>query len=166
VLLARSPSASDGLQCCQTMPGSPSLSAVWTPPAKIVPTALRKAALPAGQAAAIAQAIVNQGLPTTVRPLLLDRISPRPGEQITVVAADLVASSAHDALFILQGPGGRSQRLVQVSSGVAAGLVTLPTHLEAGTWALAVQDISGVHLMNGRPTGTVLLDLAVFTIAK
>jgi hypothetical protein len=139
---------------------------VAAPPAKVVPTALHKASIPAGEATAITQAIVNQGLPTTVRPLLLDRTSPRPGEQITVVAADLAVSSAHDALFILQGPGGRSQRLVQISSGVAVGLVTLPSHLAAGTWALAVQDISGVHLINGRPTGKVLLDLAVFTIAE
>ena len=126
--------------------------------------ALHPAPFPAGQIKEITQAIVNQPVPALVRPLLVSVSAFHPGQTLTVAAGDL-GSAPHDVLFILQGPGVRAQRLVQVSHGVSVGTVTLPSALAPGTWALAAEDLSGVHAHGiKRPTGTVLLDLTVFTL--
>jgi hypothetical protein len=128
------------------------------------PAALHPGPFPAGQIKEITQAIVNQPVPTLVRPLLVGVSALHPGQTLTVAAADL-RSTPHDVLFILQGPGGRAQRLVQVSHGVSVGTVTLPSGLAPGVWALAAEDLSGVHAHGiKRPTGKVLLDLTVFTV--
>jgi hypothetical protein len=132
--------------------------------AHLNPAALHPGPFPAGQIKEITQAIVNQPVPTLVRPLLVSVSALHPGQTLTVAAADL-RSTPHDVLFILQGPGGRAQRLVQVSHGVSVGTVTLPSALAPGVWALAAEDLSGVHAHGiKRPTGKVLLDLTVFTV--
>jgi hypothetical protein len=47
------------------------------------------------------------------------------------------------------------------------GAVTLPGSLSPGTWALAAEDLSGVQATgSSRPTGTALLDLAIFSISR
>ncbi len=126
---------------------------------------LHKVELPSNGVTTIAQAIVNKAVSTTVRPLLINTPSLVPGEKVTVAAGDLGSGARHDALFILQGPTKRYQRLVQVNFGVAVGVVTIPTDLSPGTWALGVMDLTKVSISGGqKPAGTVLLDLAVFTV--
>ena len=149
-------------------PGStafPSTSVLQVAPAAhLNPTSLHPGPFPAGQINEIAQAIVNQPVRTLVRPLLVNVSAFHAGQTLTVAAGDLRAVP-HSVLFILQGPGGRAQRLVRVSHGVSVGMVTLPSPLAPGTWALAAEDLSGVHARGiKRPTGTILLDLTIFTL--
>jgi hypothetical protein len=150
-------------------PGSDS-----TPPAPLVlrvtqvtslnPETLHPGPFPGNQIRQVTQAIVDQPVPTTVRPLLVSVSSLHPGETLTVAAGDLPVSP-HDVLFILQGPSFRSQRLVHVIHGVAVGAVTLPSSLAHGQWALAAEDLSGVQVSGkARPQGTALLDLSIFKI--
>lgn len=151
-------------------PGStafPRTSALRVAPVtSLTTTALHPGPFPAGQIKQIAQAIVNQPVPALVRPLLVNVSAFRPGQTLTVAAGEL-GSAPHDVLFILAGPGTRAQRLVQVSHGVSVGTITLPGTLAPGTWALAAEDLSGVHAQGTRrPTGTVLLDLTVFTVLQ
>jgi hypothetical protein len=130
------------------------------------PTDFHPVALDSAQVSPEAQAIVNQAVPTSVRPLLITSGAElRPGESVTVVAARLGAGPAHDALFILQGPNRRAEQLVQVSSGISAGRVHIPDDLGPGRWDLAVEDLSGIQANQGaKPSGTVLLDLAQFSV--
>jgi len=65
------------------------------------------------------------------------------------VAAAQLGAAPHDVLFILQGPGGRWQRLVQAWQDVSVAVVTLPSRLAHGTWALAVEDDSGIVFAAG-----------------
>jgi len=134
------------------------------PVSHLNPAALHPGPFPAGQLKQITQAIVNQPGPALVRPLLVSVSALHAGQTLTVAAGDL-GSGPHDVLFILQGPGVRAQRLVQVSHGVSVGIVTLPSTLAPGTWALAAEDLAAVHAQGARrPTGTVLLDLTVFAL--
>ena len=88
-----------------------------------------------------------------------------PGATVAVAAGDLPTSPSHDALFILQGPTSRAQRLVAVRHGVAVGVVTLPASLPRGTSILAAEDFSRLRVSGqARPTGIVLLDIAVFSV--
>lgn len=110
----------------------------------------------------LARAIVNQPAKTIVRPLLIST-GLHAGENVTVIAGDLPPTPPHDAMFILEGPNSRAQRLVQVTHGIAAGIVTIPRSLRPGTWTLAVEDLSHLDLPGtGLPVGTAFLDLAVF----
>jgi hypothetical protein len=127
------------------------------------PKALHKAELQRSEVVPITQAVVNQALPTIVRPLLISGAL-RPGATVTVVAVDLTRTH-HNALFILQGPGLRAQRVVQVTSGLAAGVVHLPYTLSHGNWALGAEDLSRIQVIpRHKPTGMVLLDLAIFSV--
>lgn len=82
-----------------------------------------------------------------------------------VVAARLPSAPAHYALFVLEGPGYRGQRLVQAIDGVAAGIVTLPKTMKKGTWAIGVEDLSQVTAGPGDSVqGQVLLDLGIFRV--
>lgn len=142
----------------------PSVLAV-APVARLNLAALSRGPVPANQVAGVTQAIVNQPVPTQVRPLLVSAAGLRPAQTLTVAAGGLPVFP-HDAEFILQGPGFLAQRLVRVVDGVAVVAVTLPHSLTPGTWALAAEDLSGVHAAAGsRPTGTVLLDLAIFDVS-
>ncbi len=130
------------------------------------PHALRGGPFPRRQIPRVTQAIVNQPVPTRVRPLLVSATTFHAGQTLTVAAA-LLPAFPHDVEFILQGPGLRAQRLVRVVDGVAAGTVTLPASLSPGTWALGAEDLSGLRVTRGRRlTGTVLLDLTIFTISR
>jgi hypothetical protein len=149
-------------------PGStvfPSTSVLQVAPVTdLNPAALHPGPFPVGQVKGITQAIVNQPVQTLTRPLLVSVSAFRTGQTVTVAASDL-GSAPHDVLFILEGPGLRAQRLVRASHGASAVMVTLPATLAQGTWALAAEDLSGVHAQGTkRPTGTVLLDLTVFTL--
>lgn len=135
-----------------------------TPVTSLNPETLHPGPFPRNQIRRVTQAIVDQPVPTTVRPLLVSVSSFRPGETLTVAAGGLPDTS-HDVLFILQGPSSRSQRLVHVIHGVAVGAVTLPASLAPGQWALAAEDLSGLQVPGqGRPHGTALLDLSIFKI--
>jgi hypothetical protein len=149
-------------------PGLPPAPSVlqMAPVTSLNPRALRGGPFPKKQIPRIVQAIVNQPVPTRVRPLLVSATAFHAGQTLTVAAA-LLPAFPHDAEFILQGPGLRAQRLVRVVNGVAAGTVTLPASLSPGTWALGAEDLSGLRVTRGRRlTGTVLLDLTVFTISR
>lgn len=126
---------------------------------------LHKAEYTQAAASEQARALLTQISPVRVLPLLTDRTSFASGAQITVAAARM-GPSEHDVLYILQGPGGRWQRLVQAEHGVAVALVTLPDHLAVGTWALAVEDDSGIDLTPGSasPSGQIQLDLLTFRV--
>ena len=87
----------------------------------------------------------------------------RAGETLTVTAGGLPAIP-HDALFILQGSSYRSQRLVRVIHGVAAGAATLPKSLRPGP-ALAAEDLSGVQASGERSHRHCRLDLIIFSIS-
>jgi len=135
-----------------------------TPVTSLNPERLHPGSFPRNQIRQVTQAIIDQPVPTTVRPLLVSASSLHPGETLTVAAGDL-PDTPHDVLFILQGPSSRSQKLVQVIHGIAVGAVTLPASLAPGQWALAAEDLSDVHVPGkGRPQGTALLDLTIFTI--
>jgi hypothetical protein len=147
------------------LPSAPSVLQVASV-VRLKPDALHRGPFPASEIPGVAQAIVNQPVPTRVRPLLVSAAVFRPGETLTAAAAVLPAFP-HDVLFILQGPGVRAQRLVRVVNGVAAGAVTLPRLLSPGQWALGAEDLSGLRVTGRRRlTGTVLLDLTIFTIAR
>jgi hypothetical protein len=83
-----------------------------------------------------------------VYPLFLSTQTVNPGGSVIVAATHLGGAPNHDALFILQGPSGRFQHLVQVRSRVAAGIVTIPPGIRAGTWYLAVEDLSQASRSN------------------
>lgn len=135
------------------------------PVTKLSPSELRAAPLPIDQLQSETLSIVNQPVPTQVRRLLVSREQLRPGETLTMVAGKLPLAPAHAALFVVQGPDYRAQRLVQVRLGIAAALVTLPGHMAPGTWALAAEDLSRLHLApGGHVTGLVLLNLGIFTV--
>jgi len=124
---------------------------------------LHQGTFPRSSVPSLAQAIVNQPVSTLARPLLVSAAL-RPGENVIVAAGDLPLAPPHDAMFILQGPNSRAQRLVQVSRGVAAGVVTIPASLSPGTWVLAAEDLSQLRAIAARrPSGPVYLDLAVVT---
>jgi hypothetical protein len=115
----------------------------------------------------LARAVVNQPVDTSTRPILTDVSQLRPGATITVVAPNLPSRPAHDALFILQGPGYRGERLVQVRSGVAAALIRLPTTVSTGTWVLASEDLSGLVISSqNQLSGDVVLDLGIFDVGR
>ena len=136
------------------------------PVTKVNPAALRRGPFPRNRVRDITQAIVNQPVPTRVRPLLVSAADFHAGQTLTVAAGDLPAFP-HDVQFTLQGPGLLAQRLVRVVNGVAVGAVTLPRPLGPGTWALGAEDLSGVRASRSkRPTGTALLDLTIFTVAR
>ncbi len=129
------------------------------------PRSLSRGPFPKADLAALAQAIVNQPIRIVVRPLLISAAL-RPGESITIAAGDLPTSPPHDVLFVLQGPGLRAQQLVQVSNGIATGIVTVPASLSPGTWVLAAVDLSQIHATGrGRPSGIAQLDMAVFQVS-
>jgi hypothetical protein len=135
-----------------------------TPVTSLNPETLHPGPFPGNQIRQVTQAIVDQPVPTAVRPLLVSVSSFHPGETLTVAAGGL-PDTPHDVLFILQGPSSRSQRLVHVIHGVAVGAVTLPNSLAPGQWALAAEDLSGVQVPGkGRLHGTALLDLSIFKI--
>lgn len=130
------------------------------------PKALHPGPFPGSQIRRFTQAIADQPVRAKVRPLLVSAAAFRPGLTLTVAAGDL-PDTPHDVLFVLQGPALREQQRVRVEHGVAVGAVTLPRSLPRGTWALAAEDLSGVRTAGRkRPTGTVLLDLTIFTINR
>jgi hypothetical protein len=147
------------------LPAAPSVLQI-APVASLNPGVLRRGPFPASQIPSVTQAIVNQPVPTRVRPLLVSATAFHAGQTLTVAAA-VLPEFPHDVEFILLGPGLRAQRLVRVVHGVAAGAVTLPPLLSPGTWALGAEDLSGLHVTRGRHlSGTVLLDLTIFTISR
>lgn len=161
------PSLPPGFSLAATPGAVPTPSELAVAPVTSLDTAaLRRGPFPRAQLQDITQAIVNEPEPTRVRPLLVSPASFRPGQTLTVAAGDL-PDFPHDVEFILQGPGLRAQRLVRVTDGIAVGAVTLPATLSPGTWALAAEDLSGVQATGtSPPTGTVLLDLTIFTISR
>lgn len=127
---------------------------------------LHRAPLPVSLARTLTQVIVAQPLTTEVRPLLVSDVRLSGGEKVNVVAARLPNSPAHYALFVLEGPGYRGQRLVQAVDGVAAGIVTLPKTMKKGTWAIGVEDLSQVTAGTGDSVqGDILLDLGIFKVS-
>jgi hypothetical protein len=118
---------------------------------------------------AVVSVVVNEPFVTTrIRPLLLyPSAAVGPGEWVDVVAGDMGTTKVHDAIFILQGPGSKYERLVHIQFGIAAGMVYIPAHLAPGLWALGAEDPSEVTVI--RPNhfgGVVLFDLAVFTVGR
>jgi hypothetical protein len=106
-------------------------------------------------------AVINEPDPLLIRPLFLSSETVRPGGTVIVAATHLgISPPHHDALFILQGPGGRYQRLVAVGGQVAAGVVTLPATLQAGSWIIAVEDLSQLG-----SEGRVLVDIAELSVS-
>src|SRR6516164_8865626 len=73
------------------------------PVTSLNPKTLHPGPLPGSQIRQVTQVIVDQPVPTTVRPLLVSVSSLHPGETLTVAAGDLPVTP-HDVLFILQGP--------------------------------------------------------------
>lgn len=135
------------------------------PLTQLRPAALRRAPQPAALVRRTALALVNQPVLTRVQPLLVSRAQLRSRLTLTVAAGRLPDSRAHAALFVLLGPAYRAQRLVQVRHGVAAAAVTLPASIGSGTWALGVEDLSGVHAAaHHQVRGTVVLDLGIFQV--
>jgi hypothetical protein len=126
--------------------------------------ALKRPDLNGPTVTATAQAIVHQPLTTEVRPLLTSTATLAPGETFTAVAGDL-APTPHTVTFVLAGPCYRAERLVQVTDGIAAMNLTLPTGLAAGSWGLGAEDVSGITTgQSGQVGGRVLLDLVVFRV--
>lgn len=135
-----------------------------TPATHLRPQTLHLGPFPRAQLPGLVQAVVNQPVHTVTRPLLISTAL-NPGATVAVAAGDLPTSPSHDALFILQGPTSRAQRLVAVRHGVAVGVVTLPASLPRGTSILAAEDFSRLRVSGqARPTGIVLLDIAVFSV--
>jgi hypothetical protein len=128
--------------------------------------ALQRAPLPVNQAAQEAQAIISQPVSTLIHPILVSSQELRPGETLTVVAAQLPSRQAvHGALLILQGEGYQGERLLQVRLGTAAAVITLPHTMEAGTWTLAVEDLSGITTStHDQVSGQAVLDLGIFQV--
>lgn len=128
--------------------------------------AMRPAPFPAESALRpILAAVLYEPHPVTVHALLVDKQELRPGDRITVAAAELAPAPTHAALFILSGPGHRSEHLVAVANDVASGVITLPTHLPSGTWVIAAEDTSQLRADGPVKTrGTVLVDIGVFTV--
>lgn len=127
---------------------------------------LQRAPLPAKQAIQTAQAIVSQPVPTRIHPILVSSRQLRPGQTLTVVAADLSSTQApHGALLILQGAGYLGERLLQVRLGAAAAVITLPHTMQPGTWTLAVEDLSGLTAgAHDQVSGQAALDLGIFQV--
>ena len=129
---------------------------------------LRRAPLPRSQIPSLAQAIVNQPVPTVVHPLLLSVQASQlhPGSSLTVVAGGFPQQPPHDALFVLLGPSYRGERLVKLQFGVAAAIIALPSSMTAGTWAVAAEDVSQLKpdLVHHKIAGDVILGLGVFTV--
>jgi hypothetical protein len=109
--------------------------------------------------------VVETPVRVTVHALLVSSTKLVPGSPVTVAAGDLATGRRHDALVVLVTSGVRYQRLVLVSHGVAVGVVTLPAHMRAGTWALAVEDLSRIRVgAKHRLTGRGLVDMALFKV--
>ena len=144
----------------------PSVAALTVlPTAALDPKALRRAPAPSGLAlkGALA-AVINQPVPVEARALLVSTTAWSAGGHVTVVAA-ANTGTRHDVLFILQGPGYRGERLVACRDGLAAGVVVLPSPLAAGTWYVAVQDLSALRSTpQGQVTGTALVGLGMITV--
>jgi hypothetical protein len=66
---------------------------------------------------------------------------------------------------VLQGPGYRAERLVQVRFGAAAAIVTLPAVLSPGTWSLAMEDLSGIRSQaHHQVGGQMVIDIGLFSV--
>jgi hypothetical protein len=127
--------------------------------------ALERAPLPGGSVKSVTRVIVTQPLTTVVRRLLVSSTRLAAGKKVDVVAGSLPSTLAHDALFVLQGPGYWGQRLVQAKDGIAGGIITLPRTMKSGTWAIGVEDLSEVTAGPGDSVqGQVLLDLGIFKV--
>jgi hypothetical protein len=126
---------------------------------------LHRAPQPAGMLRTTSLDLVNQPVPVHVQPLLVSAQVLQPGETVTVAAGRLGTARVHAALFILQGPSYRAERLVQVRYGVAAAAVSLPRAMARGLWALGVEDLSGLHsVSHDQVSGIALLDLGIFSV--
>ncbi len=137
-----------------------------TPVAHVDVASLHRTPLPPGEVANATHALVLQPVATNVRPLLVSSTTISPGETVTVAGGDLPATPPHDALFVLQGPADRYERLVQVRYGVAVGEVHLPSTMASGSWAIAVEDGSQIHATSSRVVaGTDLVDLGIFKVS-
>lgn len=137
------------------------------PAAGLKPSAVHVAPIPSHQALlSVLAGTINQPLPLAVHSLFVSSSDPRPGSAFTVAAAHLGTAPHHAALFILQGPDFRAERLVAEGDGVAAGVVTLPAHMTAGTWYFLVEDLSGVTATGTTDSGTVIVDVGQLTIDR
>jgi hypothetical protein len=147
-----------------TFAGGPA-NLVVAPAAGLRASDVHLAPFPAQSALRTALAtVINQPQPLEVRKLFASTDQLRPSAIVTVVAAHLPHSKHHAALFILDGPNYRGEHLVTVGPlGVAAGIITLPDHLAPGTWYIAVQDLSELHLDRASHlTGTVHVRIGSF----
>lgn len=99
--------------------------------------------------------VINEPGPLVLHALFTSTSTIRPGGTVIVAATQLGASAGHDALLVLQGPGGRFEHLLGVRGGVAAAVVTLPAELPAGTYFLVAEDLSE----DAGSAGRVLVDI-------
>jgi len=138
---------------------------VVAPAAGMNPNELKLApAPPEDELRKVLAVVLNQPTPVIARRIFLSSTSVRPAQRIAVAAAHLRTAPHHAALFILQGPGYRAEHLIQVSEGVAAGYITLPSHVVAGQWYIAAEDTSGLRVgSGGKLTGSALVDIGVLT---
>lgn len=105
--------------------------------------------------------VINEPDRVVLSPLFTSSQAVSPGAKVIVAATKLGALAHHAALLVLQGPGGRFQDLLAVRSGVAAGVVSLPTTLKAGSYFLVVEDLS--ELDDG--AGQVLADIGLLSVS-
>jgi hypothetical protein len=130
------------------------------------PSDVRLAPLPAGPLLRRILAVtLNLPVPLLVHPIFLSAERVRGGEELKVAAARLSPIPHHTALFILEGPSYRAEHLVAVGNGVAAGFVSLPTHMAPGQWYVVAEDLStlrerGAHGFSGH----AFIDVGVLTV--
>jgi hypothetical protein len=104
-------------------------------------------------------------LSAAVRPLVVSRLSLRPRERITVIAARLRNRRRHRIALLLLGPGYSARRLIVADGGLAGATIALPSHLSPGRWIIATEDLSGVRLPKDRkPVGRAEDRVGVFTV--
>jgi hypothetical protein len=105
--------------------------------------ALQRAQIPPALVKQVALAVVHQSVPVRVRPILTTATL-APGRVLTVVAGDLPAAP-HDVLVVLQGGSYLAEHLIQARNGATGAVITLPSSLPPGTWALGVEDLAGAY---------------------
>lgn len=104
-------------------------------------------------------------LPAKVRPLAVSSTSLHPGKRVSVVATGLGHGPGRFASLVLAGPRYFATRLLRISRHAAGATITLPRSLAKGTWMIAIQSLSSVHLARKhRLRGFATVRIATFTV--
>jgi hypothetical protein len=136
------------------------------PASRLSPAQVHLAPVPARHTLqAVLAGTINEPFQLMVHPLFVSTSEAKPGGTITVAATHLGTVPQHAALFILQGPHFRAEKLVEVGDRVAAGVVTLPTRMNGGAWYFLVQDASGITVTgDGKDTGSIIVDVGRLSV--